>query len=364
MKKPALLTGGAAVCALALIVAGAATARPQANTIRVAAPMDAAQEVPQPRGDVDSARGTFGATVTRSGAGADMRWNMVFSGLTGPALQAHIHTGRPGDAGPVAVALCSPCVNPEEGTANLNAATLAAIQAGTAYVNIHTATNMPGEIRGQVDVIAGISTSLTPRREVPKPKGNVRRARGLFRGTVTKSGSVTRASLEAHVLAADGSRDRSTHPPRRPWDDRARRGRPLRAVQERRREDGEAAALDRRGARGRSRVRERAHAPEQARRDPRKHRASAALDSVAKDLRGPAPGARARAASAARPEHEQVLALVHDLPVRGVVRLEEVDPVAVQVLAPVAERVSQRLRRAVARREQLPVVLTGRDRQR
>jgi hypothetical protein len=191
VKKPALLTGWAAVCALALIVAGAATARPQANTIRVVASMDAAQEVPQPRGDVDSARGTFGATVTRSGAGADMRWNMVFSGLTGPAVAAHIHTGRPGDAGPIAVPLCSPCVNPENGTANVNAATLAAIQNGTAYVNIHTGMNAAGELRGQIDVTANISTRLTPGREIPKPKGNVRRARGLFRGTVTKTGATT-----------------------------------------------------------------------------------------------------------------------------------------------------------------------------
>jgi hypothetical protein len=191
VKKPALLTGGATVCALALIVAGAATARPQANVIRVAAPMDAAQEVPQPRGSVDNARGTFGATLTRSGAGADMRWNMVFSGLTGPAVAAHIHNGRPGAAGPVVVPLCGPCVNPENGTANVNAASLAAIQAGTAYVNIHTAMNAAGEIRGQIDTTANINTRLTPRREIPKPKGNVRRARGLFRGTVTKSGSVT-----------------------------------------------------------------------------------------------------------------------------------------------------------------------------
>jgi hypothetical protein len=188
VKKPAFVTGGAAVCALALIVAGAATARPQANTIRVAAAMDAAQEVPNPRGDVDDALGTFGATVTRSGAGADMRWNMVFSRLTGPAVAAHIHLGRPGDAGPIAVPLCSPCVNPENGTANVNAATLAALQNGGAYVNIHTGTNAAGEIRGQIAVTANISTRLTPGREVPKPKGKVRRARGTFRGTVTKSG--------------------------------------------------------------------------------------------------------------------------------------------------------------------------------
>ena len=42
-----------------------------------------------------------------------------------------------------------------------------------------------------------------------------------------------------------------------------------------------------------------------------------------------------RGSSAAPPEHEQVLACVNDLTVRPVVRLEEVDPVAVQLLAAV-----------------------------
>ena len=41
--------------------------------------------------------------------------------------------------------------------------------------------------------------------------------------------------------------------------------------------------------------------------------------------------------SAASPEHKQVLARVDDLTVRPVVRLEEVDPVAVQLLAAVTE---------------------------
>jgi hypothetical protein len=53
--------------------------------------------------------------------------------------------------------------------------------------------------------------------------------------------------------------------------------------------------------------------------------------------------ARARAGrtrvgdSAAPPEHEQVLARVNDLTVRPIVRLEEVDPVAVQLLTALTE---------------------------
>ena len=47
--------------------------------------MNAAQEVPAPKGDAGGARGTSTATVTRSGAGASLDWEMTFSGLTGPA---------------------------------------------------------------------------------------------------------------------------------------------------------------------------------------------------------------------------------------------------------------------------------------
>lgn len=189
MKKPAMVTGGAAVCALALIVAGAATARPEATSIRVNTTMDADQEVPKPKGDVDGARGTFNATVTKSGTGADMRWTMTFAGLTGPAVAAHIHLGKRGDAGAIAVPLCGPCVNPEDGTGNVNPATLEALQNGGAYVNIHTGMNAAGEIRGQVAVTANMKTTLTARREVPRPKGKVGRARGTFRAAVTKVGT-------------------------------------------------------------------------------------------------------------------------------------------------------------------------------
>src|SRR4051794_41937573 len=65
-------------------------------------------------------------------------------------------------------------------------------------------------------------------------------------------------------------------------------------------------------------------------------------------------------ASAAGAGDEQVLPRVRDLAVRAVVGLEEVDPRRAQLLAAVAEVLGQRLRRAVAGREQLPVRLAGR----
>lgn len=202
--KTALLTGVAVVCVLALIAAGAATARTQANSIKVTADMDAAQEVPQPRGDVDNARGTFNATVTKSGNGAEMRWTLNWGALTGPAVAAHIHTGREGDAGGIAVPLCAPCTNPENGTANVTAAQLAALQNGGTYVNIHTAMNATGEIRGQIGVTASFKASMGARQEVPKPKGKVRRARGTFRGTVVRVGSLAELTWQLNFSRLTG----------------------------------------------------------------------------------------------------------------------------------------------------------------
>jgi hypothetical protein len=192
VKKLAVVPSFATLCAIALFAAGSATARPEATSIKVATIMTATAEVPTPKGEVGAARGAFTATVTKSETGATVSWQMTFSGLTGPAGAAHIHVGQTGVPGPVAVALCGPCESPASGTANATAATLAALQSGGAYVNVHTATNAPGEIRGQLGVTAGIATTLTSRQEVPKPKGRVNRARGTFTGTIARSGATTR----------------------------------------------------------------------------------------------------------------------------------------------------------------------------
>jgi hypothetical protein len=188
------VTGGATLCALALVVAGAASARLEATTIKVSTALTPSQEVPATKGDVGAARGTFTATVTKSDTGAVVAWALTFSGLTGPAGAAHIHTGQTGQAGPVVVPLCGPCQSPASGTANVSATVLAALQSGGAYANVHTPTNAAGEIRGQIGVTAGFATKLTARQEVPKPKGSVNRARGTFTATVTKSAATTRLS--------------------------------------------------------------------------------------------------------------------------------------------------------------------------
>jgi CHRD domain len=198
-----------AVLGAALVAVGGAAGRSQANRVHLVGAMTAAQEVPPPTGDVAAARGKFTATLTRSGTGATIAWRLTFSGLTGPGTAAHIHIAPPGQAGPVAVPLCGPCESGVTGTANVDATVLKAIKDGRAYVNVHTARNKAGEIRAQLAVTAAAKTVLRARQEVPRPKGKVRRARGVFTVTAAKVGSqatlvwrLTFSKLTGRALAA------------------------------------------------------------------------------------------------------------------------------------------------------------------
>lgn len=188
MKRFHLLAGALAL-AFALAAVGGAAARSQANTIRIAAGMTAANETPTPKGDVGAAQGTFTATLTKTSSGASMAWRLEFSNLSGNAIAAHVHVAARGVAGPVRVPLCAPCTSGVSGTANIDAVVLDAIQNDRAYVNVHTPTNPAGEIRDQVSIVASVKTSLRAAQERPKPKGSVRRARGTFTATITRSGT-------------------------------------------------------------------------------------------------------------------------------------------------------------------------------
>ena len=183
------LLAGAAVLAFALAAVGGAAARSQADTLRIEANMAATNETPAPKGDVSNAHGTFTATLTKNGTGGELSWRLEFSNLSGNAIAAHIHVGAAGVAGPVRVPLCAPCTSGVTGTANVTAEVMDAIQTGRAYVNVHTPTNPAGEIRDQVGVVGSIKTSLRAAQERPKPKGDVKKAKGTFTATVTRTGT-------------------------------------------------------------------------------------------------------------------------------------------------------------------------------
>lgn len=146
-----------AVIAAALFVtglwSGLGSARrlgPDADATALKAALAVSKEVPKPTGTRAGAGGAFSAGLTRKASGGTLAWRLTFHGLTAKASAAHVHIGKPGKTGPVAVALCGPCRSGQRGSARVNARTVLALLGGVAYVNVHTAKNPAGEIRGQV----------------------------------------------------------------------------------------------------------------------------------------------------------------------------------------------------------------------
>ena len=140
----------AAVIAAVAALSGASLASSQTTTktLKFSAALNIGQEVPHPKGAMAGAVGHFDATVS----GTTLKWSLTFSHLSGPASAAHIHLGVRGKSGPVAVSLCGPCKSPASGTATVTAAQIKSMTSGGTYVNVHTAKNPNGEIRGQITV--------------------------------------------------------------------------------------------------------------------------------------------------------------------------------------------------------------------
>ena len=147
-----------AVLALGLAVAAfgssTSTAAPSTSELpavtKFSSKLGRSAEVPKPGGVSSAASGTFSLTLKHAGGKYTATWKLTFSGLTGAAVAAHIHQGVPGKAGPVVLALCGPCKSGQSGKAQLSGAAANALNGRKAYVNVHTAKNPAGEIRGQV----------------------------------------------------------------------------------------------------------------------------------------------------------------------------------------------------------------------
>jgi hypothetical protein len=113
---------------------------------KMKATLDGKSEVPP---NTSAATGT--ADIDYDAATKKLTWKLTYSGLSGPATAAHFHgPAEAGKNGGVAVAIPNAGTSPVEGSATLTDAQAADLTAGKYYVNVHTAANPGGEIRGQV----------------------------------------------------------------------------------------------------------------------------------------------------------------------------------------------------------------------
>lgn len=75
----------------------------------------------------------------------------LYSGLSGPATAAYFHgPAQAGKTPGVAVAIPNAITSPAEGSATFTKAQATDLMGGKYYVNVHTAANPNGKIRGQV----------------------------------------------------------------------------------------------------------------------------------------------------------------------------------------------------------------------
>jgi len=139
VRKPFVL-----VFVLSLVLS--ATALASSKSMGWSAKLNAAQEIPKQEVAAPNAKGSFHATLT----GTTLKYTLTFSGLTGQATAAHIHMAAKGKAGGVVAALCGPCKPSTTGSVKLTKAALKAAGKHLLYVNVHTAKNPGGEIRGQI----------------------------------------------------------------------------------------------------------------------------------------------------------------------------------------------------------------------
>jgi hypothetical protein len=140
------LTVRTSFAALPLAALLGASSLASAEMLKFKANIDAAQVTP-----ANDSKGKGTADITYDTATKNLTWTVTYDGLTGPATVAHFH--GPAEAGKnagVALLIGQNPTSPATGMATLTDAQAADLTGGKWYVNIHTAANRGGEVRGQV----------------------------------------------------------------------------------------------------------------------------------------------------------------------------------------------------------------------
>ncbi|HEY7232055.1 MAG TPA: CHRD domain-containing protein [Pseudolabrys sp.] len=142
MTTTLVRSGLAALAGTAVIMFSAPT---MAAMVNLKADLKASNEVPA--GD---SKGSGSVTATFDTTSKQLSWKGTVAGLSGPATAAHFHSAEAGKNGAVVVPIAGADKGSFEGSATLTDAQAADLMAGKWYVNVHTAANKAGEIRGQV----------------------------------------------------------------------------------------------------------------------------------------------------------------------------------------------------------------------
>ncbi|MFC7496293.1 MULTISPECIES: CHRD domain-containing protein [unclassified Nocardioides] len=168
-----LAAAGAAAVAATTVIAAQGDQGRDHDTRRVSAFLDGYSETPLALST--PGEGFFRASVDQ--ARQEIRYRLSFGGVPTAVTQAHIHFGSPSQSGGVSVFLCTNLGNGPVGTQACPAAgtitgtivpadvigpagqgiaagefreLVDAIEAGAAYVNVHSTQFAGGEIRGQL----------------------------------------------------------------------------------------------------------------------------------------------------------------------------------------------------------------------
>jgi hypothetical protein len=146
MTRHTVVRTALAASLVTLAVAGCGQMRPSQKVDIYEATLSGAQEVPPA-----NTAGTGRAEIQLNTNTNVLSWKVTYSGLTGPATAAHIHgPAGPGANAGVVIPFPGANANPIAGQATITPAQYGDLAAGLWYVNVHTAANPGGEIRGQL----------------------------------------------------------------------------------------------------------------------------------------------------------------------------------------------------------------------
>jgi hypothetical protein len=175
---------------VALLAAFVSSARAH---VQLEASLDSAQEFPPPSVSAPLPTGTATFTLEEDDR---LTYAVNVQNLSGPPVAAHLHRGAPGVAGPIEVALDHNSLTSTTGTISgttdvLTDAQLTALFDGGLYVNVHTADNGSGEIRGQVRLSKTADTCSCKSASTPKE------FKSCVKGKIKAAGKGAREELAA-----------------------------------------------------------------------------------------------------------------------------------------------------------------------